>query len=128
MKLIRNADELEYDEEFQVKYTANFDNPNLEEYCVITTGENDKMDGTVSEIRSPKVHFNTMYADQPLYIDFSTGELRASGDDSLLGTDVTVYQEDDCDASDAVDATIVEGEIDDDAVIDVKNHSNKPDR
>lgn len=124
MKLIRSADELEYGEEFQIKYTANLDNPNIEDYCVITTGENDKMNGTVSETRDTKVHFNTQYSDQPLYIDFSTGELRASGDDTLLGTDLTVYQDDDEDSSDAVDATVVDGEIDDSEVLDVKNQAN----
>lgn len=88
--LIKDATALNFNQEVDFKYNPNLDNPYLDDYCTVVEESNDRMCGTVSEIRDPIVHFNTPYSDEPLYINFKTKELRASGDDSLLGTDVRI--------------------------------------
>lgn len=99
--IIKDAEALDFGQEIDFKYDPNLDNPNLDDYCTVVEEKNDRMCGEISAIRPPVVHFNTPYADEPLYINFETRELRASGDDSLLGTKVTVIlEEDDVEALD----------------------------
>lgn len=100
--IIKDANALNFGQEIDFKYDPNLDNPDLDDYCTVIEEENDRMCGEISAVRPPVVHFNTPYADEPLYINFDTQELRASGDDSLLGTDVMVlFEEDDIEALDA---------------------------
>jgi len=88
--IIKDANALEFNQEIDFKYNPNLDNPDIDDYCTVVEESNDRMCGTVSEVKPPIVHFNTPYSDEPLYINFDSKELRASGDDSLLGTDVRI--------------------------------------
>lgn len=94
MKIIKDASILSFQDEFEVKYDPNLDNSDLDDYCTVVEAKNERINGVVSKINEPRVHFNTPYSNQPLFIDFEEGVLRASGDGELLGTNITVFIDD----------------------------------
>lgn len=94
--VITSEDVFSHGDEIDFNYDPNIDNPELHNYCtVVEENGNDRMCGTVTTVTGSCVHFTTPYSDEPLYIDFKTKELHATGDTALLGSNVRVVVEED---------------------------------